>query len=834
MQIYEEIRQGGQLTPPHREELERRGFSDETIAKCGFFSGGEYLLKNVDITNYTPEELIRSGAFVYGTDGTLDLSQALKSNKIVIPYLSKDGKAYMLRPHKLGLKGQPPQVYQHLNLSVHQGSCILTEGEFKAAAGCQLGIPTIAIPGISSFAKDHMGALVSFLQENFIKSVCIMFDNEVKNDPNLKTFKTNSMKRWDTQYYAQFMAKSLEKYNIAATVATLPAGWMENGKIDIDGALALGKTKEDLLAIASTSKKWTDYIESLCEEARTVIKKKNYKHNLKGMLEKKFKKYYKTVDAGKKNEHEVCISNFIINIISTHETPLGTYRRVFFENEFGEKTKPFYIDAGQMSSNEGFTTFCLSKGNFIWRGGKQDVLSIWESEFLNDDGKMIYEPDHIGFIRNQNLWLFSNVAILEKTGENAFSDEERIFYTKEKGVKANPFSGEVEDDGSAGIPTLKFEGFDIKEYYNKMSDTMGESRAALAIGWSTSVFYMQEVFEMFGCFPFLFVAGKRESGKSTVAEWIMGLFGLEGAGMMAGRDTTTVAVQRLLSYYSCLPLWLDEYRNNDDVGRKNGLLRNVYNYISAGKGVRDSLGIRTAAVRGTVLLSGEETPNDNALNTRCVCISLSKKDRKENQYKWFMKNKHNFSCHAYNILKNKYKNVKSYKEVLAKMRDYLLENTEAEDRTAVNYAIVAAGFAVAFPNEKELMAKFVKFVSDNAEKADKDNKEGQQSTVFLDDVMSLNVQGRFRNLERMVSLNSADNEGYINFAAMYGEWAREYKNLHAGATPFNKKAILNQVKDEAGFLELREELLFGVKSQCIIVDMATDSRMRDIVKMGVS
>ena len=47
----------------------------------------------------------------------------------------------------------------------------------------------------------------------------------------------------------------------------------------------------------------------------------------------------------------------------------------------------------------------------------------------------------------------------------------------------------------------------------------------------------------------------------------MSLFGIEGGGR-AISQTTPVAIQRLLSYFSSMPVFLDEYRNTRDVASK--------------------------------------------------------------------------------------------------------------------------------------------------------------------------------------------------------------------------------------------------------------------------
>ena len=86
--IYESICAQGRLTEAHRKELkEKRGFTDETIAKFRFFSGGEYLLKmEAELQSFTKEDLLKSGV-CNDTHGNLTLSDQLIGNNIIIPYI---------------------------------------------------------------------------------------------------------------------------------------------------------------------------------------------------------------------------------------------------------------------------------------------------------------------------------------------------------------------------------------------------------------------------------------------------------------------------------------------------------------------------------------------------------------------------------------------------------------------------------------------------------------------------------------------------------------------------------------------------------------------------
>ena len=239
--IYEFLLACSALTPVHESELRKqRGFTSQTIERFKFRSGGKYLTdKEEDFRKkFNEKDLVESGLFLRPKAGKgITINPKLLADRIIIPYLDEAGKPVHIRPHKDAFYSFGAQIYQEFNLVQNVGKVVLTEGEFKAIAGMQYGIPTIAIPGISSFSEVNFPRLVALLNKYKIKKVFILFDNEVKDDPNLPSYVENPSNRFDTLFYSYYMAKRLAKENFRTIVATFPDSWRVNGKVDFDVAL---------------------------------------------------------------------------------------------------------------------------------------------------------------------------------------------------------------------------------------------------------------------------------------------------------------------------------------------------------------------------------------------------------------------------------------------------------------------------------------------------------------------------------------------------------------------------------------------------------------------
>lgn len=489
------------------------------------------------------------------------------------------------------------------------------------------------------------------------------------------------------------------------------------------------------------------------------------------------------------------ISNFIIKIIAMHDTPDGLIREIIFIQENSVESKPYFLAAEDMD-NEHFKIFCFAAGQYIWRGMPTDLTDLWEQEFLNaKDMKFIYEPDHIGYIEKEKIWLFANIAITND-GEEIKPDENGVFWIKDKGIKPQSLVLTNGDDVvNSGIPSLNLSPFDIKtEFKTKVSETIGENQAKLCLGWLVAVLFLRDIFKIIGCFFFLFLHGLKGSGKTKLLTWLLACLGVEGEGY-AIESTTVVAMGRYVSYYSSLPVLFDDYRNTEKIKTKDSFLRNVYNQQSAGKGLKTNFGVRDVRVRGTVCFTGEEEPHDGALQERCAGIEVSENLRTKENLTWFARNRSQFSFFAYDILKNKKSLLKKIKDKLEdeKFKKYFTGDSH-ENRPAAHNSVIYACYAAYFGED----LKFKEWLQKQTAETTKDNKSESMVSRLLDDLMPLRLAKKIRINEHW----AFDSEKiYLYLHGIYYEWEKDYRSRH-GEMPFAEKAIRDYIKNEPGFLEL--------------------------------
>jgi DNA primase len=681
---------------------------------------------------------------------------------------------------------------------------VLTEGEFKAAALYQLGIPAIAIPGISSFGDKHFDRLVEILRESGVKKVTIIFDNEIKDDPAFPNYKEKPADRWDADYWTYMMAYKLGRVEGQVRFITrcgrLPDEWRQNGKIDFDGALALGKTKDDILKVIARGVIAKEFLDWIPDDGRLIVLKKVDKQFSKIPIRREYNKYIAIRGNDNKNSYDETISNFVINIKTSYFTPEGIIRSVEFVNKFGETSATFLLSPGEMAGITEVKKFCLSKGNYIFRGNGSDLSNVWELEFSRNVGNVVYMPETIGYIEEHDIWLFGNMAI--KAGKVYEPDSDGIMWIKGKGykpqsIKQNQYGQESEDS----IPALSTRPFDFLDVAKKMRQTVGGYEAYVGIGWAIATIFGKDIFEQYKCTPILFPHGKRESGKSTFARWIMSCFGvdIDGYGIS---ESTQNSIMKSLSYYSNLGCWFDEYRNEPKVIQKDGFFRSAYNRQSSGKGTV-TFQTKSFSVNAALLLSGEELPKDNGLFTRLLPLQLSSYKRDRTHFNWLQKNCEKFSYLTYYLITN-YDTLKpKIMEAIAELKTELLK-TDISDRTAENWAIVAGAFFTVIDQDLD----FIKWVGETCQELKQTGENEHMLNQFLEDILSM-VSDHELTTEHIYQ-EKVDDILYYNiwFNDIYAKWAQRFRS-RTGREPFDESSIRKYLSDEPYFVKTTGKIKFS-------------------------
>ena len=820
------------LEDADRETLKKeRGFSDEIIDLCKFRSCRPENREIVDelLAQYGEDALLEAGLLEAKEEGIKPCSQLFgvyKNDKFVnnicIPYFNTDGEIFFIRPHKFGLKQKQIQVYCPARKVPADSTWIITESEFKAAAAMQFGFPAIGLPGIHSFMVKHFPRLEEFIKTLGVHKIVVIYDNEIKDNPEFKNYKKDVLKQWHTQWRSvdicRKLIKSIPELDGYVKIGLLPDSWMEEGKIDIDGALAQGRTADQFKAVVQRAVEWEDYVTTLPPVAKKIIYRKVYKEDYLAIspIKKRVGGYY--VERSKKvgNDYitiEEPVSNFTMEIRKTLVEGVTHIREVVFQGQDGSISKPHICKTGTNILRE-FKTWVWSCGDYHFTGKQDDLDLIWKLEGALCDGREILRPEQIGRIEGDEgtRWLFGN-AMLKEDGAVLEPDKEGIIWEGLKGYLPRSIKQESNKSkasvGTAKMPTINLDpdiDFALRDITNMIDDletVFDNKNVRLAIGWCVACLLSDEIFKKYACFPILFIGGKRESGKTTLGNWLMAMMGMaDTAGDSI--SSSPAGAERNLAWFASLPYWLDEYRNSNRVKSKwEGFLRNAYQRQTPSKGTLGA-NIRSHDVRAGILLSGEETPQDNALLSRCIVIPLVKNRDKSKTLDMYrdiedLRTRNLMSRFIPEIIKLKESLLPTVLEHIDGWKKRLLSEGVGE-RIALNHAIPAVCYDLFFLRDEsiEVRKEFTQWVVKESHRNELEKESEHMLAIFMDDLITLS-----EDLEGFYTVYNDKKIGKrciaLHFTTFYSKWTEAFRRK--GNEQFKRTTMLSYIREESYYVE---------------------------------
>lgn len=241
------------------------------------------------------------------------------------------------------------------------------------------------------------------------------------------------------------------------------------------------------------------------------------------------------------------------------------------------------------------------------------ILNEFSGRYVEEGIDVLVAADGV-YVKNDGFYLYQNGSI--------------IFHAGGKMVYASP----CKDHGRQlfGMYKPSKENLESPEdvFFKTWFSLFGDKVLMNALlGWMLAVFFMPEVLmcrkQRF--FPFFFLHGNTEVGKTALLESAIKLFGvIQGANY---GEVTPFVEYKHLSSTSLIPIWRDEYRDrgNNNLA-KEGLARSLYSLTQVEKGTADQQLLAYKPLT-TWLLSGEGSPRDQAYLRRCIRFTMNKKAR---------------------------------------------------------------------------------------------------------------------------------------------------------------------------------------------------------------
>ncbi len=815
--IYQTIVDHATLSDAHAKDLfKKRGITKEVAETLKLKSTGAYLLKDPVIAKM-PDEILNTLRYKVGDE-----------TAVLIPYLEPDNEVFSLRPHRDYFKGSEAHIYIPWNLLGDNTSrLVLAESEFKAVASCMMGVPAISVPGINIFSRKKLPFLIDILKDLSCKELVICFDNEIKDDPKYANYKPDYTKRYDTIIYEYIMAKAVAKYRkdypIVTKVARLKDSWRQNGKADIDGVLAMGIDKVEYQTLIDLAVSPEDYRRGweIAPKYKGFVDRRVDRYFYVGPIEEKFNSYYfmeyKNPDVEDLEKAKIKklkqITNFDIQIVHTAYGTKGAERFCRLKSKYG-MSRTTLVKPEVMVSRQAFQKMCYELGDFEFTGTEAHLQDLWHYAMLHQDGRDIKKLKSFGFDSDAKIWFFENGGYYNDKFYPV--NEDRIIWVEDDGFMLPKLPDEI-------IPPTLSEAttsITIQEIYANFLNIVDPHIAKLMLGWALGNFFMDLIVEEVGVYPFLFFYGKAGSGKSTFANFISSFFGLPLKGIPFGKPTTKEGISRISTNFSMIPVWIEEYRNQEpELVSRNQILRNIYDKSTTIKGTKNEDEIKTYKARSTIIISGEELPRDNALQSRCITIPLYKNhgDGNEKSFAWIQNNSSQFNSIGHYILTNR---LKLWELIKPRILEYTLafKNDQVmsavDFRNTIHHSVLAAVCDGFLGDDKD----FSDFIGQQALHRTKILHSNQAINIFLDDIQTMHGLGKFsKPFLKSGNWLTGGNEIAFWFAGPYDEWEQRYARLKADI-PASKNALFEHFKQEPYFIGMHYVKIGRLSTRALIFD----------------
>lgn len=348
-------------------------------------------------------------------------------------------------------------------------------------------------------------------------------------------------------------------------------------------------------------------------------------------------KYYSVDLKGKYQE----ISNFTMKIIYHVETSdEEAYRLISIKNVYGHNVV-IKMNTDDFVSVASFKKIIARKGNFIFKGNDADLCRLQDK--LQRDEVTTELVKQLGYHRKFNFYAFAN-GIYDCTQKKFVPIDELGIVEHEVVTK----DGELVRHNFF-IPAMSKMFLDKDDLYTNDKRFLLVNSGKSFAEWShlfcrvygtngqiALSFYLLALFSdivyraMDNRFPMLNVYGQKGTGKGTMIESMMKLFGLGQKQLMLGGASTVVGMMRKSGQFSNSMLWMDEYKNNLKPATIESL-KNFYDRIGYERGKKDNtFQTERSRIDSAIIVSGQEMPIiEEALFSRFIMLITQKPSKAE-------------------------------------------------------------------------------------------------------------------------------------------------------------------------------------------------------------
>lgn len=517
-------------------------------------------------------------------------------------------------------------------------------------------------------------------------------------------------------------------------------------------------------------------------------------------------------------------SNFTLRILYHISRGRNNKRVIVLTNNRGREVV-LDVETSQITSFNKFKEITEGSGNFLFEGTQLDLMKIKNKLF--DQEKPCIQIDTLGW-HKKGFYTFCNgiynsaFKAVDKYGIVQYDDCN--YY-----IPYHP-----ETDESTSLNEKKFAYKDSPVTWAQWSSlffgSFGEASMPVLVFGVASLF-SDAIFTFKNNFPILFMYGEGGSGKSTVINRLQYLFGLpQPALKLSEKANTDKAKIRKLAQFSNAVACMEEYINDLDLSVKK-TITGLYDRLGYERGTLDSkFGTETVPIQSTVIITGNEYPDDDPLLQRLIILDYNHNVRTEAVVTSFDKleqlNKLGITPITGQLLQYRDSILSGFeKEYRAQFYEFKKAYTGpgVPDRMIENNAVLLAVYkilehrGIGWPFQFNALRDYLsRMLSSQADKRD----TGAVLQRFWDIVLSLLNKNLIRHGRE---IKVTGNEVMIRFKELHLLYLEEHGKVYR-SRGLAANTLLQKLKDSPAFI-MPKEARFG--------DKVTSSHVFAYDKLGI-
>ena len=466
------------------------------------------------------------------------------------------------------------------------------------------------------------------------------------------------------------------------------------------------------------------------------------------------------------------------------------------ENKDG-RIEDVTIGPGERASGSKFTEAVSTQDGFMYRippiAGFHNLFMYYiESKTVCP---LVHKSGVIG--KHKGMWLFDEYGV-DSNGKIVF--EENGSYNLDGANYLPPKDSMPRDLYRARVTMAQPTSLDAEEVRSLLRSlevNQGSKIAWIILGWIAACFAKDRVQAIGWGFPVCYLTGNAQSGKTTLAKWMMKVAGFRDSTAL-GAKSTVFGINKMSSIYSNLPLWFDDIRSLGEDGIWNTVILGAYENSGDVKGTK-TMGLNmNIEYKSGMLITSEFFVKSPAAQSRCLQLVVDSTEQNREIYNDLNNEVDKILPYlGANTMIKLQRNSTEFEKLLREYKEKL-QKTGLNARFSQNYAVVIAGFWTMFgdylKNNVEYWNEFLKYVVEVAGNNDLDTSSNSYAMELVKDIGSMLQDRVYKDMYRSGEdwiIN--DNLLILKTMSLYDIW-RKYKGVNNVGDYNSKREFIAQLR----------------------------------------